>query len=399
MRRGYFITIVALASICSPALGAWIADGTLPAPICAHGVGLTDEGILVLGGFSNGMQMDDTYVYHPGGGFTPKAPTPLPVHDMAFVTHGGRIYSIGGYSENQGVWDRIREVWSYDPNTDTWDRYGEPWLNFERDSAGASSLDGFLYVVGGHHEYTGNGVSLSRVDRYSPGDPAGWQGCDPLHYDARISSHGERLGRAHASVVAMDGKVYAIGGQAYEVGHHSSSWGGWVEVFDPAVGIWATLPPMPTPRSGCAVAVVGHRIYTIGGDDGSSDYTSTVEYFDTVTQQWSADEAFPILVASARAVSIDNRIYVLGGQTTNGAALNTVYVRQLSARGDLNCDGSVDFRDINPLVLALSNPWGYWEQYPLCDIMNADMNCDGAPGFGDINPFVACLSSGDCDCP
>jgi hypothetical protein len=70
-----------------------------------------------------------------------------------------------------------------------------------------------------------------------------------------------------------------------------------------------------------------------------------------------------------------------------------------SLLGDLNCDGSVDFGDINPFVLALTNPWSYWEQYPLCDIMNADLNCDGAPGFGDINPFVACVSYGDCDCP
>ena len=60
--------------------------------------------------------------------------------------------------------------------------------------------------------------------------------------------------------------------------------------------------------------------------------------------------------------------------------------------GDLNCDGNVDFGDINPFVLALSDPAGYAAQYPNCDIQNGDINTDGVVDFGDINPFVALLS-------
>ena len=32
------------------------------------------------------------------------------------------------------------------------------------------------------------------------------------------------------------------------------------------------------------------------------------------------------------------------------------------ARGDLNCDGWIDFGDINPFVLALSNGAAYYQQ-------------------------------------
>ncbi len=60
--------------------------------------------------------------------------------------------------------------------------------------------------------------------------------------------------------------------------------------------------------------------------------------------------------------------------------------------GDLNCDGTVDFGDINPFVLALSDPAGYATQYPNCNIMNGDINGDGQVGFGDINPFVELLT-------
>ncbi len=60
--------------------------------------------------------------------------------------------------------------------------------------------------------------------------------------------------------------------------------------------------------------------------------------------------------------------------------------------GDLNCDDVVNFDDINPFVLALSNPAGYQAAYPNCNILNGDCNNDGVVGFGGINPFVALLS-------
>jgi hypothetical protein len=60
--------------------------------------------------------------------------------------------------------------------------------------------------------------------------------------------------------------------------------------------------------------------------------------------------------------------------------------------GDLNCDGTIGFGDINPFVLALSNPAGYAAAFPDCDIMTGDINGDGSVDFGDINPFVALLS-------
>jgi hypothetical protein len=63
-------------------------------------------------------------------------------------------------------------------------------------------------------------------------------------------------------------------------------------------------------------------------------------------------------------------------------------------RGDLNCDRKIDFRDINPFVLALSEPWLYEQTYPNCDITNADINANGTVSFDDINPFVLLLSGG-----
>ncbi|HSW44304.1 MAG TPA: hypothetical protein VLM89_01905 [Phycisphaerae bacterium] len=60
-----------------------------------------------------------------------------------------------------------------------------------------------------------------------------------------------------------------------------------------------------------------------------------------------------------------------------------------------NCDGRVDFDDINPFVLALTGESPYGVQFPNCDWPNADANRDGGIDFDDINPFVACLIAGE----
>ena len=60
--------------------------------------------------------------------------------------------------------------------------------------------------------------------------------------------------------------------------------------------------------------------------------------------------------------------------------------------GDMNCDGLVNFGDIDPFVLALTDPAQYAVDYPDCDAGNADINGDGLVNFGDIDPFVALLT-------
>lgn len=64
-------------------------------------------------------------------------------------------------------------------------------------------------------------------------------------------------------------------------------------------------------------------------------------------------------------------------------------------RGDLDCNGQVDFQDINPFVLYLSNHSVWLATYP-CSAANGDINGDGTYGassFGDINAFVTLLST------
>jgi hypothetical protein len=75
-------------------------------------------------------------------------------------------------------------------------------------------------------------------------------------------------------------------------------------------------------------------------------------------------------------------------------ALGQTHVGPGTLPGDLNCDSVIGFGDINPFVLALSDPAAYQQTFPDCNVLNGDINGDGTVDFGDINPFVALLTGG-----
>ncbi len=62
--------------------------------------------------------------------------------------------------------------------------------------------------------------------------------------------------------------------------------------------------------------------------------------------------------------------------------------------GDMNCDGVVSVGDINPFVLALTDPIAYASQFPDCDILAGDCTGDDKVRVGDINCFVALVTGG-----
>lgn len=64
--------------------------------------------------------------------------------------------------------------------------------------------------------------------------------------------------------------------------------------------------------------------------------------------------------------------------------------------GDMNCDGAVDFNDIDAFVEALADPNGYIADHPMCNIFNGDTDHSGEVDFNDIDTFVECLINGGC---
>ncbi len=80
------------------------------------------------------------------------------------------------------------------------------------------------------------------------------------------------------------------------------------------------------------------------------------------------------------------------------AAIDGFEVKRFECRGnkillgDMNCDGTISVGDINPFVLALTDPAAYEVLFPDCSVSAADCNQDRMLTVGDINCFVALVT-------
>ena len=95
-------------------------------------------------------------------------------------------------------------------------------------------------------------------------------------------------------------------------------------------------------------------------------------------------------------ILVDGRYaYITGGPDGQHANVGLMIVELdgLAAWGDLNCDGAIDFDDIDPFVLALSGEEGYQAQFPDCNYYHGDCNGDREINFDDIDAFVGLLAT------
>lgn len=89
----------------------------------------------------------------------------------------------------------------------------------------------------------------------------------------------------------------------------------------------------------------------------------------------------------------DQAHYGISGELVEGGQLLALYVPKAGGfTGDLNCDDSVDFNDIDAFVETLvGGREGYEAAYPNCIFELADTNNDDSVDFDDIDGFVSLL--------
>jgi N-acetylneuraminic acid mutarotase len=118
------------------------------------------------------------------------------------------------------------------------------------------------------------------------------------------------------AAAAVADEVYAIGG-ADSFGNSVAT----LRAYDPVVGAWQELVPMPTGRRDAAAAVVGDTIVLVGGFNDQA--LQTVEIYDTRTNAWTTGAALPAGRTGAMAVAHHGDIYLFGGRDNADAAIAT----------------------------------------------------------------------------
>ncbi|HEY6213628.1 MAG TPA: kelch repeat-containing protein, partial [Vicinamibacterales bacterium] len=164
---------------------------------------------------------------------------------------------------------------------------------------GLAAIGRNLYAVGG-----GVGGSPSAlVDQYDPGVGA-LQLTDA--WTAVASLHTPRMGHG---VAVVGGKIYAIGGATTDNVEIAS-----VEIYDPATNTWddATADPLPSARSQFATVVVGSVVYVLGGGNSGNPPLQTVDAYDTVSNTWSSKAVMPTARSFFAAAAVGGKIYAFG---------------------------------------------------------------------------------------
>lgn len=85
---------------------------------------------------------------------------------------------------------------------------------------------------------------------------------------------------------------------------------------------WTEAAPLPTPRGGCAGAVVSDILYVLGGGLSAKKPVATVESYDPAANQWKTHAPMPQPRNNVVAATLNGKIYVVAGlvDPSEGAA-------------------------------------------------------------------------------
>jgi len=113
--------------------------------------------------------------------------------------------------------------------------------------------------------------------------------------------------RSGLAVAVNEDQIYAIGGET------TQGVTGVMEQYDVASDTWITLAPKPVPVTDINAAVIGGQIYIPGGRLASGSVTDVLESYDPNRKQWERHAPLPVPLSGYALVAFEGKLYVFGG--------------------------------------------------------------------------------------
>lgn len=281
-------------------------DGLADAPQGTrfHGLAYHDGYLYQIGGetdYPPPAPTDAVYRYDiAGDSWSARAALPIEVSGADAVTLGDHIYVPGGSDDNETVFDGG----TFLDSLHIYDPAANSWdtgtaMPVSLAFASAVALDGKLYVMGGELD---NGTYSDALYIY---DPVG----DTWSQGASMSET-----RAYAGAGVIDGAIYVAGGYAGGSVNRDS-----LEIYDPAIDAWRSGPDLPDEIASPAVSVVDDRYLILVGGGGMSigAYSCSLDAwaFDTVTAEWFPLPALNRCLYGTAVVGHGAELYLVSGRT------------------------------------------------------------------------------------
>ena len=119
------------------------------------------------------------------------------------------------------------------------------------------------------------------------------------------------VARGSPATAVIGDRIYVAGGA---MGVEARDPTGRLEVFDLSTGRWSSGPDMPTPRHHAGAVAVDGKLYVLGGRSERDYSLDVVERFDPRANRWEPAPSLPLGVgALARCATGDRLLAISGG--------------------------------------------------------------------------------------
>jgi len=192
---------------------------------------------------------------------------------------------------------------------------GQTWREVARMPAprshlSAVALGGAVFAIGGLAR--GGAASSLAFERYEPST------------DTWISLVALPVGSDHSAAAAVGSSVFVFGGtfeqpsaRAYRIDVPPAN----AETAQLAAMRWRPISPLPEPRSAAAAAVVGDRIYVVGGFDATRRELKTAYAYDPAADAWRPIADLPTPRQHLAVTDFHGQVCALGGYVGSGPPL------------------------------------------------------------------------------
>jgi hypothetical protein len=114
--------------------------------------------------------------------------------------------------------------------------------------------------------------------------------------------------------------------------------------------------------------------------------------FDDPTGSLLSSAALPVDPPDVVPLQGNESTFVqFSDESTGGPIVVSIHLDFLTTLGDMDCDGDLDFDDIDDFVLGLNEPTAYENLYGVPSSLKGDADRDGDLDFDDISGFVSFL--------
>ena len=243
-------------------------------------------------------------------------------HHIALAAAGGKIYGIGGFSGAMPDWRAHGSVFVYDPKAERWT--SGPSLPQARAEGVVASIGEKIYFIGGRVPTSAEAKHISEHADTSRAEAL----------DLR-SGRWTRIAdapsaRNSAAGAVIGNKLYVVGGRqmvAQADGRSRPVNVATLEVYDPATDRWETRAPMPLAQGGLAAAAHDGKLYVFGGEQFVPQAKVFGEswVYDPALDRWSALPAMATPRHGHGAAVVGKRIYLMGGAEKVGVAASAVH--------------------------------------------------------------------------